>query len=194
MQTRVIAIACVVMVMSGCSIKRVVEPLAGGEVSEVCILDNPRIHMDGFQPELQNQISGKGYRTSIYQSQRPAHCSHFLEYTANWKWDMAMYLAYADLRVFDRTGLAGKATYDARSGGGRLDKFGGTAEKIRPLVDQLFASTRPGAVPIVNTPSAAESTSTSKAERLNELGLLREQDLITHDEYLSKRQQILDEI
>jgi hypothetical protein len=52
---------------------------------------------------------------------------------------MATYLVFAEINVYDNGLLIGQATYDAHAGGGRPDKFGPTAGKLRGLIDQLFA-------------------------------------------------------
>lgn len=144
MIARVTLLASAAVVCSGCSISKTVEPLPSVAVSKICILDNPKVLMDGFQPEVERQLQAMSYQTRTYTGERPPECSHHLEYTANWAWDLAMYLTYAEFRVYDSRGIAGTATYNARNGGGRLDKFGPTAEKIRPLLTELFASTKQG--------------------------------------------------
>lgn len=151
--------------------------------------------MDGFQPEVQRQIEAKHIPTKVYTGARPAECSHYVEYTANWQWDMAMYLTYAEFRVYDARGLTGSAFYDARRGGGRLDKFGHTADKIRPLIDQLFGSVSvgPSLVP-AQTESAATTSISDRSARLQELQKLHTQGLITDEEFSARRQAILGEI
>jgi hypothetical protein len=194
MNVHVLPLSVLVLALSGCSITQSIEPIKA-PISQVCVLDNPKVLMDGFQPELQKQIEQKGYPTKVYTGARPGDCSHHLEYTANWQWDMAMYLTYTEMRVYDHLGLAGQAVYDARRGGGRLDKFGRTAEKIKPLVDELFGSA--SAAPIAVRPTTWEAVVDSgkdSADRLRELDNLKEQGLVTEDEYARKREAILNEI
>lgn len=60
---------------------------------------------------------------------------------------MAVYLKYADLRVYEGDKLIGEAIYDARNGEGRIiDKFGHTETKLNPLIDQMLSG-NPGAPP-----------------------------------------------
>lgn len=194
MKVRLLVFSVLLFALTGCSITKSVEPIKA-PVSQVCVLDNPKVLMKEFQPELQRQIEEKGFPTKVYTGSRPDDCSHHLEYTANWYWDMAMYLTYAEMRVYDLRGLAGKAVYDARRGSGRLDKFGRTAEKIRPLVDELFGSATKA--PIAVQPRTWESVVDSQkdtAARLRELDTLKQQGLVTEDEYARKREAILGEI
>lgn len=194
---RVLVLAGLCLALTGCSITQTVDPIKATNVSQVCVLDNPKVLMDDFQGELQRQIQAKGLATKQYSNARPADCSHYLEYTANWGWDMAMYLTYAEMRVYDHEGLAGQAVYDARRGGGRLDKFGRTAEKIHPLIDQLFGATSAGplAVPAVTAAEPSSSSGASEtAARLQEIQRLKDQGVITEEEYARKRQAILDGI
>lgn len=144
---RLLTLAGLCFLASACSIIKTVEPVKGAPITGVCVLDNPQILMDEFQPEMIRQIQAKGIPARVYTGERPTECSHYLEYTASWRWDMAMYLTYTEMRVYDARGLAGQAIYDARRGAGRLDKFGKTADKIRPLIDELLADTNPNFVP-----------------------------------------------
>jgi len=194
-RTQVFALLAVSAGLTGCSISKTVDPIKPAQVSQVCVLDNKDIFMDGFQPEVQKQIEAKQIPTKVYTGARPAECSHYLEYTANWQWDMAMYLTYAEFRVYDARGLAGTAFYDARRGGGRLDKFGHTADKIRPLIDQLFGAVTvgPSLVP-AQTESAATTSTSDRSARLQELQKLHTQGLITDEEFAARKQAILGEI
>jgi hypothetical protein len=58
--------------------------------------------------------------------------------TANWAWDMALYMRYAEIKVYRSAAFVGEAGYDATWDGGRLDKFISAENKIRELVDELF--------------------------------------------------------
>lgn len=140
---KMMALACLVlMALTGCSIKTLVKPVGNVKVSDLCIKTNPRVLMEGFLPELEMQIRSHGIKARTFDSVMPSDCTHRLEYTANWNWDLAMYLTYAELRVYEKADLIGEAVYDARWGGGRLDKFGTTASKLQPLIDELFGPTR----------------------------------------------------
>jgi hypothetical protein len=125
--------------LCGCAINETVSPVAVPNITSLCIHRNVQVFMPDFVGELKSQLEGKGMKARIYDGDMPTDCRYRIEYTANWQWDLAMYLSYANLRVFDNENrLLGEASYDARFGGGRLDKFGHTAEKLRPLLDRLF--------------------------------------------------------
>lgn len=137
MKTVGIAVAAALL-LAGCAITQNVRPVTATRVEMLCIKNNKDVMMDGFLPELRKQVEAKGIRTQVYDAAPPADCRHRLEYTANWRWDLAMYLVYANLRVTEGDVTVGEATYDARAGGGNMSKFGNTADKMRPLIDQLF--------------------------------------------------------
>lgn len=65
-------------------------------------------------------------------------CSLTSTYIARWRWDLALYMAYAKIDVYRDGRPVGQALYDALMGGGRLDKFIDAEQKIRELVDSLF--------------------------------------------------------
>jgi hypothetical protein len=133
------ALAATALAMTGCAITQNVRPVTAPDISLLCIKKNPEVMMSEFVTELKSQVEAKGMKARIYEGATPADCRHRIEYTANWRWDLAMYLVFADLRVYDKDLLIGQANYDARAGGGRMDKFGPTAGKLKGLVDELFA-------------------------------------------------------
>jgi uncharacterized membrane protein len=196
---RVFALLAACVALSGCSISRTVIPIEPPQVSQVCILDNQDVLMDDFQPDIQQQIEAKHIPTKVYTGARPAECSHYIEYKANWRWGMGPYLFYASFLVYDAKGLAGSAFYDARRGGARLDKFGSTTSKIRPLIDQLFGSVSvvSAVVPVqveAKVESEATTPTSDRSARLQELQKLHAQGLITDEEFSAKKQDILKEI
>jgi hypothetical protein len=65
-------------------------------------------------------------------------CPLTTTYAARWRGDLALYMAYAKMNVYQDGKVLGKALYDSLRGGGRLDKFISAEEKTRELVNQLF--------------------------------------------------------
>ena len=138
MKTKSIAAAAAAALVAGCAITQTVKPVAATGITSICVKNNPQVMMSDFPKELRAQVESKGIKTSTFDGEKPGSCKHHMEYTANWRWDMAMYLVFADLRVYEDGLLVGQATYDAHGGGANFSKFGKTAEKLQPLVDQLF--------------------------------------------------------
>jgi hypothetical protein len=128
----------VMFVMSGCFIKQNIKPIASVETKEVCITENPRVKGD-FLSAYRQALADKGYQT-IVKTERDttAECGLVSTYTANWNWDFAVYLVYANIKVTKDGALQGEATYNARRAGGRFDKFIKAENKIRELVNQLY--------------------------------------------------------
>jgi len=83
-------------------------------------------------------IQRQGFDSELYQGNPPENADHYLTFTANWRWDLAMYLSYFQATLFSREGRLGEVEYDARRGGSRLDKFGATTEKVEPLMIELL--------------------------------------------------------
>lgn len=131
-------------ILAGCSIKTQINPAPQGtEISTLYIQDNPDVFMDGMLPEIVRQLERMGYQVKIYKGERPAGVVHHAEFTANWAWDLAMYLTYFRVELFQDGVPRGKAEYDARMGGFRLDKFGPTAGKIEPVLRELLKNAKP---------------------------------------------------
>lgn len=68
-------------------------------------------------------------------------CPVSVTYTAQWRWDLALYMAYAEIRVFKAGQEDGRAIYDSTRGGGNMGKFIDADSKIRELARELFPPT-----------------------------------------------------
>lgn len=128
-----------VAMFTGCTITQNVVPVGSGvQIAKVYVLENDKVLMEGLLDELLLQIRENDFDSESYSGARPAGAKHHITYTANWAWDMAMYLTYFELKLYENDRLIGEAKYDAKNGGGNMGKFGKTAEKIRPLLEELF--------------------------------------------------------
>lgn len=95
--------------------------------------------MEGLLPEIIAQLNEMGFPTEVYQDRAPDAAEFTMTYIANWAWDMAMYLTYFKLSLYQDSKLIGNVEYNAKSGGLNMNKFGRTADKIRPLLEELLA-------------------------------------------------------
>ncbi|HEU4851781.1 MAG TPA: Sbal_3080 family lipoprotein [Telluria sp.] len=138
MNAKFLLAAVAVTGLSGCAIQQTVQPVAQFEGKTVCIVENPKVK-PGFLDAYKRTLSAKGYTVrQLAPGASMAECPVTSTYTANWKWDLAMYMAYADITVYNKGAPAGKATYDSRSGGGNMNKFIDADAKVAELVNQLF--------------------------------------------------------
>lgn len=137
-----VVLACAALV-GACSISTTVRPVADVKITDLCIQFNPAVSQEGFLPELRKQIEGYGVKTSVFNGDVPAECRYHMTYTANWRWDMALYLFYAEVKVFEGRNQLGEGVYDARMGGANMSKFGPTAEKLRTITAPLFGKPLP---------------------------------------------------
>ncbi|WP_312484142.1 Sbal_3080 family lipoprotein [Stutzerimonas nitrititolerans] len=126
--------------ISGCSIKQTVTPatLSAELAPEICMI--PALNLRaGFTSAYQASLVEKGFRTRLMVSgSSPDRCALATTYIGRWGWDLALYMKHADIRVYEQGRQVGQAEYDARWGGGRLDKFISAEDKIAELTHQLF--------------------------------------------------------
>lgn len=126
--------------ISGCSIKQTVTPatLSAELAPEICMI--PALNLRaGFTSAYQASLVEKGFRTRLMASgSSPDRCALATTFIGRWGWDLALYMKYADIRVYEQGRQVGQAEYDARWGGGRLDKFISAEDKIAELTHQLF--------------------------------------------------------
>lgn len=141
--------AFALIVLCGCMITRDVTSVPHGRViDKIYIVENPKVCMSGFLPELKSQIENLGFVTSVVVSREliPQE-SYSLEYTANWRWDFAEYLTYFNAQLKFNDDEIGSITYNTAHGCADLNmsKWGHTRDKIRPLLIKLLENARPAA-------------------------------------------------
>jgi len=135
-----------IVAVSGCSIKQVIEPAEVSGDALICIVENTDVR-EGFLTELTKILDEKGISYRMTDVQTARECEWKLTYIARWSWDLALYMAYAEISVYHYGVLDGNAVYDATSGAGRPDKFIDAEPKIRELVEKLMQKQRVSLAP-----------------------------------------------
>ncbi|MDB5957467.1 Sbal_3080 family lipoprotein [Ramlibacter sp.] len=129
---------CAVSVLAGCAIQQTIKPVGQVEGREICVIHNPAVRA-GFMEAYQRSLATKGYTVrQLPPSSAITDCPVTSTYTANWRWDLAMYMAYAEIKVYSKGRPIGEAKYDALRGGANMNKFIAADHKIDELVNQLF--------------------------------------------------------
>jgi hypothetical protein len=131
-----------ILVLGGCAITQNVTPVALTQPEQnLCLVRNSEVVQGGFHDVYVQVLERKGFNVRSLPDRSPVDaCPLLATYEAIYRWDMAIYLARADLRVYAEGKEAGRAVYDALSGGANMGKFIRTEAKLTELVDQLFAS------------------------------------------------------
>ncbi len=138
------AVTAACLLLCSCTIKQEVKPIpVQTQNKDMCVVDSPDVR-EGFKRSLVKELQVRGYNVTTVNRGSNAYqqCSLITEYRAKWSWDFTIYLAYADIRVFQKqNGVLneiGSALYDARSGSGSFSKFVDGEDKVRELVEELF--------------------------------------------------------
>lgn len=139
---RALVLASAAVALCACVGSQAIRPVGASGVSLVCIQLNPEEPDPRFVAELRAQMLARGLRSLTYEGSAPAECRYRMLYWTRRESDLAPYLAFAALEVYDRDVLVGKTSYDAWARGLGLQKYHPTAGKIATLLDQLFPSTR----------------------------------------------------
>jgi hypothetical protein len=134
-------IGCAVLALctlSACAIHQTVKPVERFSGKTVCIVENPAVK-NTFLQAYSDALTIRGYTVR----QLPADaslitCPITSTYTANWRWDIAMYMVSADITVYNNGRPSGKANYDSKRAGLNTNKFINAEKKIAELVGQLF--------------------------------------------------------
>lgn len=139
---RLICMAAIAAVAGCTSVK--VKPVSSiGPGTQVCIVNNPKVIVEGFVDVVRDGFSRHGLPTKLVNEDAAGSCSVTLTYTALRSWDLAPYLSHAELRLWKDGMQIGSAEYHLRGKGGySLTKWKGVKSKIDPVVDQLLASVR----------------------------------------------------
>lgn len=136
--------AVVAVALSGCAITQDVKPFGLDQgAHDLCLVRNSEVVQDGFHDVYVRVLEKKGFKVrSLPDKAAVTSCPLVGTYEAIYRWDMAIYLARADLRIFADGKEVGRAVYDSLSGGANMAKFIRTEPKLTELVEQLFPKLR----------------------------------------------------
>lgn len=138
MYTRLLTVLALTASLCACSITQKVEPTDLPQQSTLCIVYNSDVR-EGFLNEFASVLESKGVDYDLVKRGNiPTRCEWTATYTASWSWDMALYMSYAEIKIFKDGRLDGEAIYDSTRGGANMSKFIDAEPKIRELVNQLM--------------------------------------------------------
>jgi hypothetical protein len=101
---------------------------------------NDKTFMEEMEPEIVKQVQSMGIATELVDAP-PSDNRYYMTYTANWSWDMAMYLRYFKASLHQGPIVTNSIEY--KTSGADMNKFGHTDNKIRPLLRQLILGEKP---------------------------------------------------
>lgn len=135
-----LCLAAATLALSGCAITQDVKPYGLEQrPPEMCLVRNSEVVQEEFHDVYVRVLEKKGFKVrSLPDKAAVDSCPLLGTYEAIYRWDLAIYLARADLRVFAEGKEVGRAVYDSLSGSFTLAKFIRTEPKLTELVDQLF--------------------------------------------------------
>lgn len=131
-----------VVILSSCVISKKVVTVQDKTVIKILYVEknknflnsNDAIRLAKLHTAVVSECSSMGFKVVEFDSVVPAGAKHILTYNASWQWDLVMFLETFEAILFDGERRIASAKYDATRPGARLDKFGDTATKVRPLV------------------------------------------------------------
>ena len=177
--------------LTGCSIKQQVDPAKlNPELSpEICLIPASGVR-GGFTVAYSEALESKGFAVrTLPAGISPTRCQIATTYTGIWNWDMALYMSFADIRVYEHGRQVGKAVYDSRGGAGRPDKFISAESKIVELTDQLFPTGAGGLGQAKALLPPAEKAKLSKEDQIRVL----QQEGLSYEEYQRRYRLIMEE-
>ena len=154
-KSRVILGVAVIALLGGCvSATQQITRVEGKKPKEVCVVRHEAVRAETLEAILEGfKKNGIATRTvsGTYELKHntwnpkwnPAEirgCDAIGVYVANWRWDLANYMAFANIWMItpDGSRKIGQATYDAMRVAG-TSKFINARNKLLELVDQMVA-------------------------------------------------------
>ncbi len=143
--------AAMVATLAGCAAKQDITRFETNIPKTVCIAEHKAVKAGvidamkkGFaKHDVETRVIPANYvlKHQDYQTELPGAdttgCNAVVYYVANWRWDIALYMAYANIWIKDVETNEKIAQASYRTGGG-LDKFIDAEEKIIELIDGMY--------------------------------------------------------
>lgn len=138
--------------LAGCAATQTVTQFEAEEPAIICIAEHEAVLRDGFQESLVDAFESHGASTKIIRGiyekknnmwhpqiypDETVGCNAIAFYVANWAWDLAMYMYFANIWVtdVDLNKKLAQATYQT---GGSPGKYINAREKVFELVDEMY--------------------------------------------------------
>lgn len=135
---KVIGLLTVTLILTGCSISQTIDPVNYNDIQKICIIENPKVR-SGFLKSYKQSLDEKNISYSLINSEtEDQNCEWTSTYNGRWSWDLAIYMSYAEIKIYKNNGLRGQAVYDSRRAAYNANKFIKAEIKVKELVDQLF--------------------------------------------------------
>ncbi|WP_445936910.1 Sbal_3080 family lipoprotein [Pseudomonas sp.] len=135
---KIVGVACVLPFLAACSSVQKIDPAKSYTGETLCIVENADVR-ESFLAVYSKAVEAKGLQVKVLPAGASlGSCEAVSTYTANWNWDLLMYMRYAQISIYREGSLSGQATYDAHTA--VFSKFINAEEKINELVGQLLVS------------------------------------------------------
>lgn len=140
-----------VLFLPACTITKEVHAVNADVVStcanKITLIRNDTVRFASFNNAVAQSLERCGFRVeTLPQGSSFDSLPLAMTYTANWSWDLDLYMSYVRLEVFHLGKKIGDAVYDATHGGGHVfSKFIQADKKVDELVYEMFPSRAPTA-------------------------------------------------
>jgi len=122
------------LLLCQCSSVRFSGPAPNPPITQLSVVNNDDVHMGDFQEQLVDQIRAMGISTTVV-STPPQGNMDYLTYTANWRWDLGMYLRYFKATLHRGQTATRSVVYENVN---VFTKFGEAENKVRVPMRQLL--------------------------------------------------------
>ncbi|MES9905152.1 MAG: Sbal_3080 family lipoprotein [Sedimenticola sp.] len=123
-----------VVILSGCTSLDVTSA-KNIDGNEICVINNVSVKKD-FTDAYIRQINENGYKSRLIDESEKNGCIITSTYAATYGFHWGVYLKTAELNVFNKNELLGKASYKAPYAS--PEKHGRVENKIDAMVDKLL--------------------------------------------------------
>jgi hypothetical protein len=125
------------LLISSCAINQSVNSTTVPADATLCVIEDPAVR-EGFLAELTKILDEKGIRNKVVNRHEALECEWTMTYLGRWTWDFTIYMAYAEIRIFQNGQPRGEVVYDASRGAFNFNKFIDAEPKIREMVEELL--------------------------------------------------------
>ena len=124
-------------ILASCAINQSVRPTSIPDDATVCIIEDTAVR-EGFLIELKKILDEKRIQYRVVDKHEALDCEWTMTYLGRWTWDFTIYMAYAEIKIYENGVQQGQAIYDASRGSFNFSKFIDAEPKIRELVEELL--------------------------------------------------------
>lgn len=140
-KSKILILGCLssLVIVTGCTSIDVSPVSNNTNITHICIEENENVKVSDIVYVIQNRLNYHNISSELVKKDTAKQCEYTMLYSALKSWDFKPYLSHANFEIYQGNRVVSKGVFHLNLKGGlTFSKYGDTASKINPVIDQML--------------------------------------------------------